>query len=159
MVTACQELDQLERAGIDRMMHSLTSIKFAGGVSAQDATKLAREMDTDGETIRGVPPLTFAAWVKHEGAGTYKVTPGQLEARIAAEPEDIETLKEMCLSAYHYDPTEKTDAPSKPESEEPDFETYWDDEEESTQADKEDPPKHASKPKKDIDPDGPQNLD
>lgn len=167
MVTACQELDQLERAGIDRMIQSLTSIKFAGGVSAQDASKLAKEMDTDNETIRGVPALTFAAWIKHQGTGTYKVTPGLLEDRIAEEPEDIDTLKQMMLDLFHYDPTPapKPDDTESGEADDVDFDSFWDDgatspdtsDDETPEDDP--PPKKPRKPDDPIDPDGPQNLD
>ncbi|MEL6314254.1 MAG: type IV secretion system DNA-binding domain-containing protein [Pseudomonadota bacterium] len=172
MVTACQDIDQLERAGIDRMLFSLTSIKFAGGVSAQAASKLAREMDAEAETIRSVPSLSFAAWLKHNGTGTYRVQAGLLEDRIKEEPEDIETLKEMMIAAYHYDPSglgdeageeredETEEDTPEAESDAPDkdfdFDTYWQD------AEPDEPPKRKPKPDTPddpIDPDAPQNLD
>ncbi|WP_425092923.1 type IV secretion system DNA-binding domain-containing protein [Tropicimonas sp. S265A] len=158
LVTACQELDQLERAGIDRMINSLTSIKFAGGVSAQDAAKFAKEMDTEAETIRGVPALTFAAWVKHHGTGVYNVRPGLLEDRIAAEPEDTESLKQMMIDLFHYDP-KRTSAAKQPhtgEDAEPDFESYWDDEPTPGTSNEK---KRSSRPDDPLDPDRPQDLD
>jgi len=165
MVTACQELDQLERAGIDKLINSLTSIKFAGGVSASDATKLAKEMDTDAETIRTMPELTFAAWLKHHGTGTYKVTPGLLEKQIDQDTRDVDALKAMMLSEYHYAPdTAAEDATSGEDDpgEEPDYDTSWDDEpstaashERNTQA----KPKPDADTDKPVDPDAPQDLD
>ena len=165
MVTACQELDQLERAGIDKMINSLTSIKFAGGVSAQDANKLAKEMDTDADTIRGVPALTFAAWVKHQGTGTYKVTPGLLEDQIATEPEDVDTLKEMMINEYHYDPNPEPEPEIKNtgdddrEEAELDFDSYWDDAPTSDQNDDQTTKKPPPDDDAPFDPDKPQSLD
>ncbi|MEO0669300.1 MAG: type IV secretion system DNA-binding domain-containing protein [Pseudomonadota bacterium] len=160
MVTACQELDQLERAGIERMLNSLTSIKFAGGVSAQDANKLAKEMDSDAETIRGVEPLSFAAWLKQQGTGTYRVTPGLLEDHIAEEPGDIDAIKAEMIERHHYTPTAASapnDEPDDPEAE-VDFEGYWEDDAGSPK-DEQPPTKPGPDDPKDIDPDAPQNFD
>ena len=176
MVTACQEVNQLERAGIDKMINGLTSIKFAGGVSAGDAGKLAKEMDTDAETLRGVPELAFAAWLKHNGTGTYKVTPGLLEARMQDDPDYVQTLKGMMIGEYHYNPDgeeEGVDDSSGDGDEAPNYDTYWDDargrmELKPTRAKKRPKPKADPDDSSDrdgsqgadpIDPDGPQDLD
>lgn len=136
MITACQELDQLERAGIDKMINSLTSIKFAGGVSVSDASKLAREMDTDVETIRSVPELSFAAWLKHHGTGTYHVTPGLLEDQIDPDDPNAAAIKTEMLKTFHYKPTwdseeETAEGDSEvgvdaDEEAEVDYDSYWD---------------------------------
>ena len=160
MVTACQELDQLERAGIERMLNSLTSIKFAGGVSAQDASKLAKEMDSDAETIRGVEPLSFAAWLKHQGTGTYRVKPGLLEDHIAAEPGDIDEIKAKMIERHHYKPTVATAHDHEPDNAdaEVDFDLYWEDDDGSPEDEPEPKNSDPNEPK-DIDPDAPQNFD
>ncbi|MEO0568818.1 MAG: type IV secretion system DNA-binding domain-containing protein [Pseudomonadota bacterium] len=162
MVTACQDINQLERAGIERMLYSLTSIKFAGGVSAQDASKLAKEMDSDTETIRGVEPLSFAAWLKHNGTGTYRVTAGALESRIAEERGDIDTLKTKMVERHHYTPGTEAAPSAEPDDvgaeAEVDFDLYWEDEPAAFDA----TPKAATKPaptSDDIDPDAPQRFD
>ena len=161
MITACQEVNQLERAGIDKMINSLTSIKFAGGVSASDATKLAKEMDTDAETIRSVPELTFAAWLKHHGTGTYKVTPGVLEEQATQDEEYISTLKHNMLAEYHYYPDDEweqyEDSDAEEESGEVDYDTYWDDPAPDDEKPKKKPPRD-DKDDDDIDPDAPQDL-
>ena len=158
MVTACQELDQLERAGIERMLNSLTSIKFAGGVSAQDASKLAKEMDSDGETIRGIEPLSFAAWLKHQGTGTYRVTPGLLEDHIAEEPGDIDAIKAEMIERHHYTPTVHSEPIDETDEAEVNFEGYWEDDDNSPE--EEQPPKKPGLDEpNDIDPDAPQNFD
>lgn len=174
MVTACQELNQLERAGIDKMINGLTSIKFAGGVSAGDAGKLSKEMDTEAATLRGVPELTFAAWLKHHGTGTYKVTPGLLEARMQDDPDYVQTLKHNMLAEYHYHPDGEGEWDVEPDSDgPPDYDTYWDDargrvELKPTNAKKRQNPKaephepidpDGPDPDDPIDPDGPQDLD
>jgi len=136
MITACQELDQLERAGIDKMINSLTSIKFAGGVSVSDASKLAREMDTDVETIRSVPELSFAAWLKHHGTGIYHVTPGLLEDQIDPDDPSAAAIKTEMLKTFHYKPTWDTEEDTAEddseagveadEEAEVDYDSYWD---------------------------------
>mmetsp|Transcript_29195 Transcript_29195/g.56439 ORF Transcript_29195/g.56439 Transcript_29195/m.56439 type:complete len:741 (+) Transcript_29195:357-2579(+) len=168
VVTACQELDQLERAGIDKLINSLTSIKFAGGVSASDAAKLAKEMDTDAEKIRSVPELTFAAWFKHHGTGTYKVTPGLLEAQIDTNGNDVETLKRVMLDQYHYNPEAEVKEEGAAEDDsaagdaEPDYDSYWNDDlGEDATPNEDDKPRRPpeSDDTKPFDPDAPQDLD
>jgi hypothetical protein len=168
MVTACQELDQLERAGIDKLINSLTSIKFAGGVSASDATKLAKEMDTDADTIRSMPELTFASWLKHNGTGTYRVTPGLLEGQMDDHNDYVDVIKSTMLDEHHYDPEwkpeEESEAAANGADEEAatDYESYWDDAPSDDQSPK--PAAKSNPPSSkndtgDIDPDAPQNLD
>ena len=145
MVCAFHRLGQVP--DLEDMLKTLTSIKLVGGVSASDAAKLAKELDTDAETIRAQPSLSFWAWFRGRGNGVYRVTPGLLEDRIASEPDDTDTLKSMMIDAYHYSPTDEADAdPDQPEEgsdaptddpPEPDFDSQW----------------------ADIDPDAPQNLD
>jgi hypothetical protein len=145
MVCAFHRLGQVP--DLEDMLKTLTSIKLVGGVSASDAAKLAKELDTDTETIRAQPELSFWAWFRGRGNGVYRVTAGLLEDKIASGPDDIETLKGMMVEEYHYNPldTEGLD-PDMPEEElnsseaepsEPDFDGQW----------------------ADIDPDAPQHLD
>lgn len=161
MITSCQELDQLERAGIDRMINSLTSIKFAGGVSAGDAAKLAREMDTEAETIRGVPTLKFAAWLKHHGTGTYRVTPGLLEARMETDEDWVNLIRADMVAKYHYTPNQAAED-AETHEDETDFDSYWDDStEDAPKPRMSEPPrsKDDGDDEKPIDPDAPQNFD
>ncbi|MEM9422765.1 MAG: type IV secretion system DNA-binding domain-containing protein, partial [Pseudomonadota bacterium] len=67
MVCAFHRLGQVPE--LEDMLKTLTSIKFAGGVSASDAAKLAKELDTDAETIRAQPELSFWAWFRGQGNG------------------------------------------------------------------------------------------
>ena len=145
MVCAFHRLGQVP--DLEDMLKTLTSVKLVGGVSASDAAKLAKELDTDAETIRAQPELSFWAWFRGRGNGVYRVTPGLLEDRIATEADDTETLKSMMIDAYHYTPTDEGDGePDMPEEgsdapndgpPEPDFDGQW----------------------ADIDPDAPQHLD
>ena len=148
MICAFHRLGQVPE--LEDMLKTLTSIKFAGGVSASDASKLSKELDTNAETIRAQPELSFWAWFRGHGNGVYRVTPGALEDIIAREPDDPETLKGMMIDEYHYTPDQPVgddpDEPNEPDGSpnddpspepEPDYEGQW----------------------ADIDPDAPQNLD
>lgn len=140
MVCAFHFLGQLKE--LSDLMITLTSIKFAGGINASDAGRLAKDMQTDAQTIMDVPPLSFWASFKGGEAGRYQVTPGLLEARIDEEPEDIVSLKQMMVELYHQTEQVQPDSPTEPE---PDEET--DDE------------RYANHWKDEVDPDGPQDLD
>lgn len=144
MVTANQSLEQLEKANIDRMLFSLTSIKFAGGVSSQDAAKLAKEMDLEADFIRSMPPLTFAAWVKHHDTGLYKVQYGTVEDQIDEYSTDneVSALKQMMIREFHYNPHKETEQDTPPPDEPDQVEDSTSD------------PTRAE-----IDPDAPQPLD
>ena len=67
MVLAHQNLDQLSERLRATIMAS-TSIKFAGGVSARDASAFAREMRCEPDFVQGMRKQTgtaqFACWVK-----------------------------------------------------------------------------------------------
>jgi len=148
MVCAFHRLGQVP--DLEDMLKTLTSIKFAGGISASDAGKLAKELDTDVETIRAQPALSFWAWFRGKGNGVYRVTPGALEGIIDREPDDPDTLKEMMIAQYHY-------TPEGPEDDDPG------EQDAPPETPDDDPPK-PSKPNfdghwADIDPDAPQNLD
>lgn len=148
MVCALHRLGQVPE--LEDMLKTLTSIKLAGGVSASDAAKLSKELDTDAETIRAQPELSFWAWFRGRGNGVYRVMPGLLEEIIKTEPEDTETLKQMMIDEYHY-------APGQPEDDDPDDPI-------DPETSPEDDPSPETEPNfdghwADIDPDAPQNLD
>lgn len=63
MLTATQFLSQMDNKLQDAVFAN-TAIKFAGGVSAKDASILAREMRTDTATIEQQEKLSFAAFIK-----------------------------------------------------------------------------------------------
>ncbi|MEL6753847.1 MAG: hypothetical protein AAFO57_07460 [Pseudomonadota bacterium] len=166
MICAFHRLGQIGDDLTD-MMRSLTSIKFAGGISNSDATKLAKEMRTDADTITGQPQLSFWAWFKGGEAGVYRVTPRALEDRIAGEPDDSATLKEMMVAEYHYEPEADRSSGSKtagaseaeingePEADE--FESYYADDWDGPRSNPGEQP--SEKPDEEIDPDAPQKLD
>lgn len=163
MICAFHRLGQIGEDLTD-MMRSLTSIKFAGGISNADATKLAKEMKTDAETITNQPELSFWAWFKGEEPGVYRVTPQVLEDCISDEPEDVATLKEMMLELFHYTPDapeQAEDEAGQEEADEPDFDDYYNDDWEEPEG----TPKGTGKNQPadlggdDVDPDAPQNLD
>jgi hypothetical protein len=148
MICAFHRLGQVPE--LEDMLKTLTSIKFAGGVSASDASKLSKELDTNAETIRAQPELSFWAWFRGHGNGVYRVTPGALEDIIAREPDDPETLKGMMIDEYHYTP----DQPGDDDPDEPN--------EPDVSPDDDPPPEPESDYDgqwADIDPDAPQNLD
>jgi len=162
MICAFHRLGQVGDDLTD-MMRSLTSIKFAGGISDSDASKLAKEMKTDATTITDQPELSFWAWFKGHTPGVYRVSPMMLENLIKEKPADTDSLKAKMLREYHYDPqapAEDEDEPAEfaTDDEEEDFDNYYsDDWEPSPSPDKPEhnPRNHVG----DIDPDRPQNLD
>jgi len=128
---------------LEDMLKTLTAIKFVGGVSASDAGKLSKELDTDAETVRAQPSLSFWAWFRGQGNGVYRVTPGALEDTIAQVAGDTKALKQKMIDLYHYTPRDdEPDSPNEPVTDpdnppEPNFDGQW----------------------ADIDPDAPQTLD
>jgi hypothetical protein len=78
MTCAFQSLAQLPDR-LKAIMASNTSIKFAGGVSAEDRNNLARQMDCEPEFIGKARRGTFAAWFRDIGTVYYPVEFGRLE--------------------------------------------------------------------------------
>lgn len=78
MVVCHQYLDQLPLQ-LRKSISANTAIKFAGGVSAEDARALASQMQTTPEAITAQPKLSFSAWLKGTGAITWQVEYGRLE--------------------------------------------------------------------------------
>lgn len=81
MILAHQYLGQL-KGDLKQAFASNTSIKFAGGVSSNDAKALASEMRTDKTFIENQEVLSFAAHIKGQTkqAMTLSIKPGQMEA-------------------------------------------------------------------------------
>lgn len=94
MVLAHQNLDQLEPRLRGTVMAS-TSIRFAGGVSARDATFLAREMRCEpgflASTRKRGGRTEFALWVKH-------ATPHAIRATIPLG--EVDRLPGLSPAAY-----------------------------------------------------------
>ncbi len=61
---AHQYLDQ-GSSSLRASLAANTAIKFASGLSAQDATAMARDMRTSAEFIMSQPKLQFAAHIRH----------------------------------------------------------------------------------------------
>ena len=80
MLTATQFLSQMDNKLQDAVFAN-TAIKFAGGVSAKDASILAREMRTDTTTIEQQEKLYFAAFIKGttKQAVSLSIQPGLME--------------------------------------------------------------------------------
>lgn len=80
MVLAHQYLGQLDK-NLQEAVFSNTSIKFAGGVSNQDARKLAAEMRTDHIHIEGVDKLEMATFIRGttKRAISINITYGEME--------------------------------------------------------------------------------
>ncbi len=77
MILAHQYLGQL--GDIRESVMANTAVKFAGGVSHDDAVALAKAMHASVETIRAQRPLSFAAHVKGQGAVSVAVPRGHME--------------------------------------------------------------------------------
>jgi hypothetical protein len=56
-----------------------TAIKFASGVSAGDATALAKMMHTTPEFIRSQPVGTFASYFRDKGTYSFPIEIGRLD--------------------------------------------------------------------------------
>ena len=77
MILAHQYLGQL--GDIRESVMANTAVRFAGGVSHDDATTLAKAMHTSADTIRAQQPLSFAAHVKGQGTVSVAVPRGHME--------------------------------------------------------------------------------
>ena len=78
MTCAFQSLAQLPDR-LRAIMATNTSIKLAGGVSAEDRGNLARQMDCEPEFIAQAKRGTFAAWFRDMGVTYFPVEFGRLE--------------------------------------------------------------------------------
>lgn len=86
LIIAHQYLGQLP-AQLQQSLSANTAIKFAGGVSADDARKLAGQMKTTPEYISNQAKGTFASWVKECGTIAFGVELGR-----SAKTPDVSSL-------------------------------------------------------------------
>lgn len=72
-----------------------TSIKFVGGVSADDARKLSRDLHCEPEFIQALPTLTFAAYIKGLSRNTLslKIQPGIIEKIPPMTPDEWRVVR------------------------------------------------------------------
>jgi hypothetical protein len=130
LVLAHQYLGQL--GTIRESVLANTAIKFAGGVSHEDAVVLAKAMHTTPEFIRAQPKLTFVAYTKGGGAVPVHIPAGFLErqdrmpdylwemvrddirARYAVVVEPEEEVQEEEPMPEHRPPVVQTPAMSSP---------------------------------------------
>jgi Type IV secretion-system coupling protein DNA-binding domain len=75
---------------------SNTSIKFAGGVSANDARSLASDMRTDADFLLAQKKLNFACFVRNHTAkaGRIKVEVGVLERELQLGEDDYQSFRQ-----------------------------------------------------------------
>ena len=105
MLTATQFLSQMDNKLQDAVFAN-TAIKFAGGVSAKDASILAREMRTDTATIEQQEKLSFAAFIKGttKQAVSISITPGVMERMPTINTENQikqrDTMRERYATHY-----------------------------------------------------------
>jgi len=105
MLTATQFLSQMDNKLQDAVFAN-TSIKFAGGVSAKDASILAREMRTDTATIERQEKLSFAAFIKDttKQAISIAVKAGLMERLPKMGTDDFTNQRDVMRERYatHY---------------------------------------------------------
>ena len=72
VILAHQFLGRIKDDQMAAAIHSLTSTKFAAGISASDTTKMAKEMHTDPSFIASQPAHSFALYMKNNGVYSIK---------------------------------------------------------------------------------------
>ena len=105
MLTATQFLTQMDNKLQDAVFAN-TAIKFAGGVSAKDASILAREMRTDTTTIEQQEKLSFAAFIKDttKQAISVSIKAGMMERLPKMDIANFTKQRDMMRQRYatHY---------------------------------------------------------
>ena len=99
MVVCHQYLGQLPQQ-LARSMSANTAIKFAGGVSAEDARALASQMQTKPEAIQAEEQFSFHAWFKGQRATSWKIKPGRLEALPQHSERDLDQFRDQMRMMY-----------------------------------------------------------
>ena len=120
MVLAHQYLGQL--GAIRESVMANTSIKFAGGVSHDDGTALAKAMNTTSEFIRSQPKLTFAAHLKGQGTVALSIPAGHMEDMERMEDSEWVQVRQEIRDRYAYEPKPYAFT-QKPEMSEPVYST------------------------------------
>ena len=114
LVVAFHRLGQLGE-GLEDALRTLTSIKFAGGVNASDATKLAKDMQTAPEHLQTAPKFSFAYYVKGQPSFTeYTVEPGTLEAMPQKSDLSLRSIRRWMHERYGYEPAPVQPNPRAP---------------------------------------------
>lgn len=101
MVLAHQYLNQLS-GNLAKAFSANTSIKFAGGVSIEDARTLSGMLNCEASLIQRQPKLSFAAHIrgKTDSAVTLKIPYGVMEAMPKMDAEQQTALKEKMRQKY-----------------------------------------------------------
>jgi len=122
MLTATQFLSQMDNKLQDAVFAN-TSIKFAGGVSAKDASILAREMRTDTTTIERQEKLSFAAFIKDttKQAISISIKPGLMERLPRMSADNYNKQRDAMRERYatHYSEIQKQQEEKSRESHNP----------------------------------------
>lgn len=108
IIAVHQYLAQLPQK-LQQSMATNTSIKFAGGVSPEDSTKLASQMRTTREFIDQQPKLHFAAYMRGVGSAVYPVEFRKLEKLPILE--DIGSIQSRMRDHYSGQGEEVVDEP------------------------------------------------
>lgn len=97
MVCAHQSLSQLPPK-LRATMATNCAIKFAGGVSSQDRSDFARQMDVDEDFISRSKRGLFAAWFRDLGTAYYPVEFGRLEKQ--PEIAELSVIRDTMRKRY-----------------------------------------------------------
>lgn len=126
IIWAHQYLGQLPEQ-LSKSISANTAIKFAGGVSAQDARTLAGQMRTSHEVIDSQPKGSFLASVKGHGVISWPVELGRLEKLPRASRGEVEGIRRRMRERYGPDEVHRN-APTSPpavQSDPPPGEDRW----------------------------------
>lgn len=99
LIVCHQYLSQLPER-LRKSLSTNTAIKFAGGVSAEDARALANQMQTTPEAIQAQPALSFSAWLKGIGTVTWKVEGGRLEKTNKHDRQTLDDFRTEMIRLY-----------------------------------------------------------
>ncbi|MEQ9247802.1 MAG: hypothetical protein RLO21_17635, partial [Nitratireductor sp.] len=102
MVLAHQYLGQLK--DIEQSVMANTAIKFAGGPTHDDATKLARIMGTTPEYIRMQPLLTFVGHVKGGVTAALAIPAGHMEEMEQMSDREWRQVQAEMRARYSFQP-------------------------------------------------------
>lgn len=96
LILAHQQLQQLRKysSALEESVHTNTSIKIVGSVSADDSRKMAAEVNEDAEILKDQLPLTFRLRAKGflRNAVAITVTPGTIENMPRRSEHEIERM-------------------------------------------------------------------
>lgn len=114
LILSHQYLGQLK--GIREAVMANTAVKFAGGISHDDAMVLAKAMSTTTEAIRSEPPLSFAAQVKGGPAASITIPLKHMEKMERMSDVAWEAVRAEMRERYATVPKATTEPDEQPEA-------------------------------------------